>query len=78
MVVVGHSLGGALAVRLAATGRVANLKGVVVIDVVEGTALGTVGGYVVWCGLKQVTLAVELSMDYKAYGMGGTMARGMQ
>ena len=37
---MGHSLGGALAVRLAATGRVANLKGVVVVDVVEGTALG--------------------------------------
>ena len=42
MVVVGHSLGGALAVRLAATGRVPNLKGVVVIDVVEGSALGRV------------------------------------
>ena len=38
-VLVGHSMGGAVAVRLAASGQLANLAGVAVIDVVEGTAL---------------------------------------
>lgn len=37
VIVVGHSLGGAVAVRAAP--RVANIAGVVVIDVVEGTAI---------------------------------------
>lgn len=38
-VLVGHSMGGAIAVHTALTGRIANLAGIVVIDVVEGTAL---------------------------------------
>ena len=38
-VLVGHSMGGAVAVRLAASGQLPNLAGVAVIDVVEGTAL---------------------------------------
>jgi protein phosphatase methylesterase 1 len=38
--IVGHSMGGALAVWAAATKDIAGLDGVVVIDVVEGTALG--------------------------------------
>lgn len=37
---VGHSMGGALAVWAAATKQITGLEGVVVIDVVEGTALG--------------------------------------
>lgn len=37
---VGHSMGGALAVWAAATKQISGLDGVVVIDVVEGTALG--------------------------------------
>jgi hypothetical protein len=37
---VGHSMGGALAVRAAASKAISGLEGVVVIDVVEGTALG--------------------------------------
>jgi pimeloyl-ACP methyl ester carboxylesterase len=48
---VGHSMGGALAVRAAATKAIAGLDGVVVIDVVEGTAMGErlgVGGVGVW------------------------------
>ncbi|KAG6622350.1 Protein phosphatase methylesterase [Phytophthora cinnamomi] len=40
-IIVGHSLGGALAVRVAATGKVPSLVGVMVIDVVEGTALAS-------------------------------------
>ncbi len=40
IVVVGHSMGGAVAAKVAASGKIKNLKGVVVIDVVEGTALG--------------------------------------
>lgn len=37
---VGHSMGGALAVWAAATKTITGLDGVVVIDVVEGTAMG--------------------------------------
>ncbi|KAJ0405786.1 hypothetical protein P43SY_003636 [Pythium insidiosum] len=40
-VLAGHSLGGAVAVRVAATERVPSLVGVMVIDVVEGTALAS-------------------------------------
>lgn len=40
---VGHSMGGGLAVWAAASKRIAGLEGVVVIDVVEGTALGKAG-----------------------------------
>ncbi|KAF8820406.1 putative chain a, pp2a-specific methylesterase apo form (pme) [Cardiosporidium cionae] len=36
---VGHSMGGAIAVRMAASSQVAELKGLVVIDAVEGTTL---------------------------------------
>ncbi|CAI5743500.1 unnamed protein product [Peronospora destructor] len=40
-IIVGHSLGGALGVRVAATGKVPSLVGVMVIDVVEGTAMAS-------------------------------------
>ncbi|CAI5707842.1 unnamed protein product [Peronospora effusa] len=40
-ILVGHSLGGALGVRVAATGKVPSLVGVMVIDVVEGTAMAS-------------------------------------
>ncbi|GMH32638.1 hypothetical protein BSKO_00472 [Bryopsis sp. KO-2023] len=40
-VIVGHSMGGAIAVRAAASHSITSLEGVVVIDVVEGTALGS-------------------------------------
>uniref|UniRef100_K3W898 Protein phosphatase methylesterase 1 n=1 Tax=Globisporangium ultimum (strain ATCC 200006 / CBS 805.95 / DAOM BR144) TaxID=431595 RepID=K3W898_GLOUD len=40
-VVIGHSLGGAVAVRVAATKKVTSLVGVMVIDVVEGTAVAS-------------------------------------
>lgn len=39
-ILVGHSMGGAIAVRAAATKQIGSLEGVIVIDVVEGTALG--------------------------------------
>ncbi|KAF0691674.1 Aste57867_17142 [Aphanomyces stellatus] len=39
VILVGHSMGGAIAIRVAATNLLQNLTGVVVIDVVEGTAL---------------------------------------
>eukprot|EP00922_Rhytidocystis_sp_ex-Travisia-forbesii_P052849 GHVS01078388.1.p2 GENE.GHVS01078388.1~~GHVS01078388.1.p2 ORF type:complete len:433 (+),score=75.54 GHVS01078388.1:107-1405(+) len=39
IVLVGHSMGGALAGHLAASGRVSNLLGLVVVDAVEGTAI---------------------------------------
>lgn len=40
ILLVGHSMGGALAVWVAGTREITALEGVVVIDVVEGTALG--------------------------------------
>lgn len=39
LVVVGHSMGGAIATRLVASGRLPSVIGLVVIDVVEGTAV---------------------------------------
>ncbi len=39
IVLVGHSMGGAIAAKAAASGRIKNLAGLVVVDVVEGTAL---------------------------------------
>ncbi|RHY99443.1 hypothetical protein DYB37_005938 [Aphanomyces astaci] len=39
MVLVGHSMGGAIAIRVAAKNELPSLGGMVVIDVVEGTAL---------------------------------------
>eukprot|EP00922_Rhytidocystis_sp_ex-Travisia-forbesii_P052857 GHVS01078396.1.p2 GENE.GHVS01078396.1~~GHVS01078396.1.p2 ORF type:complete len:290 (+),score=39.30 GHVS01078396.1:412-1281(+) len=39
IVLVGHSMGGALAGHLAASGRIPNLIGLVVVDAVEGTAI---------------------------------------
>ena len=38
-VLVGHSVGGAMVVWAALTSRISSLEGVVVVDVVEGTAL---------------------------------------
>ncbi len=40
VMLVGHSMGGGLAVWAAASKRIRRLEGVMVIDVVEGTALG--------------------------------------
>lgn len=42
MLLVGHSMGGALATWAAASGRMEGIAGLVVIDVVEGTALGEI------------------------------------
>ncbi|CDJ38242.1 protein phosphatase methylesterase 1, putative [Eimeria tenella] len=39
VILVGHSMGGAIATRMAASGRVPHLDGLMVLDVVEGTAL---------------------------------------
>ncbi|GAB0493080.1 hypothetical protein MMPV_004352 [Pyropia vietnamensis] len=39
LVVVGHSMGGAIATRVVASGRLRSVVGLVVIDVVEGTAV---------------------------------------
>ena len=43
IVLVGHSMGGAIATRVAASGRVKGLVGLAVVDVVEGTALEALG-----------------------------------
>lgn len=44
VIIVGHSMGGAIAAKVAATNKVNNLVGAVVIDVVEGTALAALDG----------------------------------
>eukprot|EP00871_Galdieria_phlegrea_P002640 jgi/Galph1/3377/GphlegSOOS_G2014.1 len=41
LILTGHSMGGAIAVRVAVSGRIPRLLGLVVIDVVEGTALAS-------------------------------------
>ncbi|KAK4528314.1 hypothetical protein GAYE_SCF54G6251 [Galdieria yellowstonensis] len=41
IVLAGHSMGGAVAVRVGASGRIPTLRGLVVIDVVEGTAISS-------------------------------------
>lgn len=43
IVLVGHSMGGAIAVRVATTGQVKGLVGIGVVDVVEGSALAALG-----------------------------------
>lgn len=56
MLLVGHSMGGALAVWAAATKELPGLDGVVVIDVVEGTALGgCLGSFFALCRLLKDT-----------------------
>ncbi|EPT29626.1 chain a, pp2a-specific methylesterase apo form (pme), putative [Toxoplasma gondii ME49] len=39
IIIVGHSMGGAIATRIAASGKLPALHGLVVVDVVEGTAM---------------------------------------
>ncbi|PFH37849.1 putative chain a, pp2a-specific methylesterase apo form (pme) [Besnoitia besnoiti] len=39
IIIIGHSMGGAIATRIAASGKLPALHGLVVVDVVEGTAL---------------------------------------
>lgn len=39
VILVGHSMGGAVAVHTAASGQLPTLAGLIVIDVVEGTAM---------------------------------------
>lgn len=39
LILMGHSLGGAVAIKLAASGNIPNLQGLIILDVVEGTAL---------------------------------------
>ncbi|CBZ52761.1 hypothetical protein NCLIV_025490 [Neospora caninum Liverpool] len=39
IIIVGHSMGGAIATRMAASGKLPALHGLVVVDVVEGTAM---------------------------------------
>lgn len=40
LILVGHSMGGAIAVHAAELNKFKTLQGVVVVDVVEGTAIG--------------------------------------
>lgn len=54
-VLVGHSMGGAIAIRTAAMKQISSLKGAVVIDVVEGTALGATTSLICKSTLSRMT-----------------------
>ena len=59
VVLVGHSMGGAVAARVAQLDLVRNLRGVVVIDVVEGTALASVRGEAMRAAVASRAAAAE-------------------
>lgn len=64
LVVVGHSMGGAIAVRLAAA-RLLNIAGLVVIDVVEGTALDALPHMLGWLSARTQSFpSVERAVRY--------------
>ncbi|PAV68807.1 hypothetical protein WR25_20980 [Diploscapter pachys] len=52
---IGHSMGGALAVRVAERGNVPNLVGLVVIDVVEGSAMEALSGMITFLRSRPTT-----------------------
>ncbi|KHJ86829.1 hydrolase, alpha/beta domain protein, partial [Oesophagostomum dentatum] len=66
--VVGHSMGGALAVHVVATNEIPNVVGLVVIDVVEGSAMDALSGMekaISWClqsGATRNREAARISM----------------
>ena len=64
VVIVGHSMGGAIAVRLSAERKMTSQAGLVVIDVVEGTAMDNLGYVHIFLRgrpkiFKSVTEAIE-------------------
>eukprot|EP00045_Choanoeca_perplexa_P007171 m.63268 g.63268 ORF g.63268 m.63268 type:complete len:394 (-) comp13963_c1_seq3:1439-2620(-) len=58
-VVVGHSMGGAIAAHACARGLVPNLGGLIVIDVVEGTAMDALSGMMRFLRSRPVTFESE-------------------
>lgn len=65
VVLVGHSMGGAIAVRLAAAKVLTNIVGLVVIDVVEGTALSALPHMQTWLQNRASSFAsVEKAIRY--------------
>lgn len=65
VVLCGHSMGGAIAVRLAASELLKNVVGLVVIDVVEGTAMSALPYMSSWIqGRKKSFISVEKAISY--------------
>ena len=65
VVVVGHSMGGAIAVRLSTERLLASQVGLVVIDVVEGTAMDALGYVQSFLrGRPQVFRSVEEAVEW--------------
>lgn len=63
--VIGHSMGGAIAVRLAASKQLNKIVGLVVIDVVEGTAMSALPYMVSWLRARPASFAtVEKAVRY--------------
>lgn len=65
LVLVGHSMGGAIAVRLAASKRLETVVGLVVIDVVEGTAMSALPYMASWLRARPASFSsVERAVRY--------------
>lgn len=65
LVVVGHSMGGAIAVRLAASRKLENIVGLIVIDVVEGTAMTALPYMASWLRARPASFGtVEKAVRY--------------
>ena len=66
IVLVGHSMGGALAVHTAALNYIKNLIGLVVIDVVEGSALEALSSMQTFLqGRPKLFNSIEQAIEYK-------------
>lgn len=65
LVLVGHSMGGAIAVRLAVSKRLDTVVGLVVIDVVEGTAMSALPYMASWLRARPASFSsVEKAIRY--------------
>lgn len=65
IVLCGHSMGGAIAVRLAVSGRLPEMVGLVVIDVVEGTAMSALPYMASWLQNRPRSFpSVEKAVQY--------------
>lgn len=66
IVLVGHSMGGALAVHTAARNYIQNLLGLIVIDVVEGSAMDALSSMQTFLqGRPKMFNSVEQAIEYR-------------
>jgi protein phosphatase methylesterase 1 len=66
LLLVGHSMGGALAIHLAISDYIPNLIGMVVIDVVEGSAMDALSSMQAFLqGRPKTFKSIEQAIEYK-------------